>query len=142
MKPEDPAYLHHILDAISHIEKFAHNISSAEDLKDHPLERAGIERMLSIIGEAAKNVSPQLRKDAPNIPWKATAGMRDKIIHHYFGVDYEAVYETIRQDLPVLKRGIRKILDDSTARKPGTTVKKNGKAGKNLSTSRKSSRKK
>ncbi|MFZ1127466.1 DUF86 domain-containing protein [Methanoregula sp.] len=124
MRPEDPAYLHHILDAISHIEEFAKKISSAEDLKNHPLERAGIERMLSIIGEAAKNVSPQLRKDAPDIPWKATAGMRDKIIHHYFGVDYEAVYETILQDLPVLKRGIRKILEDTTAQDPGTDTKK------------------
>lgn len=124
MRPEDPVYLHHILDAISHIEEFAKKISSAEDLKNHPLERAGIERMLSIIGEAAKNVSPQLRKDAPDIPWKATAGMRDKIIHHYFGVDYEAVYETILQDLPVLKRGIRKILEDTTAQDPGTDTKK------------------
>jgi len=124
MKPEDPAYLHHILDAISHIEKFSKKITSAEELKDHPLERAGIERMLSIIGEAAKNVSPQLRKDAPDIPWKATAGMRDKLIHHYFGVDYEAVYETVRQDLPVLKRGVRKILEDTTAQDPGTNTKK------------------
>jgi len=141
MKPEDPAYLHHILDAISHIEKFSKNISSAEDLKDHPLERAGIERMLSIIGEAAKNVSPQLRKDAPDIPWKATAGMRDKIIHHYFGVDYEAVYETVRQDLPVLKQGVQKILDDSTTHKPGTNAKKNVKPGKKQDTPRNSPRK-
>jgi len=141
MKPEDPAYLHHILDAISHIEKFSKDISSAEELKDHPLERAGIERMLSIIGEAAKNVSLQLRKDAPDIPWKATAGMRDKLIHHYFGVDYEAVYETIRQDLPVLKRGIRKILDGTTSHKPDTDAKKTGKPGKNLSNSKKSPRK-
>ena len=102
---------------------FRKKISSAEELKDHPLERAGIERMLSIIGEAAKNVSPQLRKDAPDIPWKATAGMRDKLIHHYFGVDYEAVYETILQDLPVLKRGIRQILGDITAQDPGTNTK-------------------
>lgn len=141
MKPEDPAYLHHILDAISHIEKFAHNISSAEDLKDHPLKRAGIERMLSIIGEAAKNVSSQLRKDAPDIPWKATAGMRDKIIHHNFGVDYEAVYETIRQDLPVLKRGVQKILEGTTTQKPDTDAKKSGKPGKNRSNSKKSPRK-
>ena len=141
MKPEDPAYLHHILDAISHIEKFGKNISSAEELKDHPLERAGIERMLSIIGEAAKNVSPQLRKDAPDIPWKATAGMRDKLIHHYFGVDYEAVYETIRQDLPVLKRGVRKILDDSTALNRARTQRKSGRTGKNPDISRKYTRK-
>ncbi|MGB8219126.1 MAG: DUF86 domain-containing protein [Methanoregula sp.] len=120
MRPEDPAYLFHILDAISHIEEFAKNISSAEDLKDHPLERAGIERMLSIIGEAAKNVSPQLRKDTPDIPWKATAGMRDKLIHHYFGVDYEAVYETVRQDLPVLKREIQRISENTATKEPGT----------------------
>ncbi|MGA2162650.1 MAG: HepT-like ribonuclease domain-containing protein [Methanoregula sp.] len=103
---------------------FRKNISSAEELKDHPLERAGIERMLSIIGEAAKNVSPQLRKDAPDIPWKATAGMRDKLIHHYFGVDYEAVYETLRQDLLVLKRGVRKILKETSTRDPGKSAKK------------------
>jgi len=120
MKPEDPAYLLHILDAISHIEEFAQNISSAEDLREHPLERAGIERMLSIIGEAAKNVSPHVRKAAPDIPWKATAGMRDKLIHHYFGVDYEAVYETVRQDLPVLKREIRRLLADTATKRSGT----------------------
>ena len=117
------------------------NISSAEELKDHPLERAGIERMLSIIGEAAKNVSPQLRKDAPDIPWKATAGMRDKLIHHYFGVDYEAVYETIRQDLPVLKRGVRKILKETSTRDPGTDTKKTGRTGKKSGTPEKYSRK-
>lgn len=58
MTPEDPAYLHHILDAIVSIEDFSRDISSAEELRDRPLERAGIERMLTIIGEAAKNVSP------------------------------------------------------------------------------------
>ena len=110
MKPGDPVYLRHMLDAIIHIENFSRGISSASDLKDHPLERAGIERMLTIIGEAAKNLSPQLRKEFPDIPWKATAGMRDKIMHHYFGVDYEAVFETIRVDLPVLKQGIGVIL--------------------------------
>jgi uncharacterized protein with HEPN domain len=116
MKPEDPAYLHHILDAISHVEDFSKGITSASDLKDHPLERAGIERMLTIIGEAAKNLSPQLRKEFPDIPWKATAGMRDKIMHHYFGVDYEAVFETVRVDLPHLRQGISIILSDSEKR--------------------------
>jgi uncharacterized protein with HEPN domain len=50
--------------------------------------------------------------------------MRDKLIHHYFGVDYEAVYETIRQDLPVLKQGVRKILKETTTRDPGKSAKK------------------
>jgi uncharacterized protein with HEPN domain len=117
MKPEDPAYLNHILDAITHIEDFSKTISSASDLRDRPLERAGIERMLTIIGEAAKNLSPQLRKEFPGIPWKATAGMRDKIMHHYFGVDYEAVFETVRVDLPVLKQAIRTILSEERNQK-------------------------
>ena len=114
MRPTDPAYLHHMLDAINHNENFSKGITSAESLKDKPLERAGIERMLTIIGEAAKNVSASTRKEFPNIPWKATAGMRDKIMHHYFGVDYEAVFETIRVDLPVLKEGISAILSSDT----------------------------
>ena len=54
MKPEDPAYIHHMLDTIIHIENFSQRITSASELRDHPLERAGIERMLTIIGEAAK----------------------------------------------------------------------------------------
>ena len=56
---------------------------------------------------------PRMRKKFPDIPWKATAGMRDKIMHHYFGVDYEAVFETIRVDLPVLKQEISAILSDT-----------------------------
>lgn len=116
MTPEDPAYLHHILDAIVSIEDFSRDISSAEELRDRSLERAGIERMLTIIGEAAKNVSPQLREKYPEIPWKEIAGMRDKIVHHYFGVDYEAVFLTVQDDLPLLKQGILKILEEADHR--------------------------
>ena len=102
-----------------------------KDLKNHPLERAGIERMLSIIGEAAKNVSPQLRKDAPDIPWKATAGMRDKIIHHYFGVDYEAVYETILQGFTGIKaRDSGKFWKILQPRTRARIQRKNGRTGK------------
>jgi|ADurb_Oil_02_Slu_FD_contig_61_1038083_length_876_multi_2_in_0_out_0_2 uncharacterized protein with HEPN domain len=112
MTPEDPAYLHHILDAITSIEEFSEGISSAEDLRNRRLERAGIERMLTIIGEAAKKVSPELRESYPEVPWREAVGMRDKIVHHYFGVDYEAVFLTIQDDLPALKQGIQSILDE------------------------------
>lgn len=131
MKPEDPAYLHHMLDAIHHIEDFSKDIPSASALRDRPLERAGIERMLTIIGEAAKNVSPQLKRQFQKIPWKATAGMRDKIMHHYFGVDFEAVFETIRKDLPALRQDIEAILsehgDQKIAGKKSLEKKKNRK---------------
>jgi uncharacterized protein with HEPN domain len=110
MNPRDRAYLQHIHDAILQIEDFSRNLSSAKELRDRSLERAGIERMLTIIGEAAKNVSPDLKEEHPEIPWKTTAGMRDKLIHHYFGVDYEAVWETIQTDIPELKEKIGEIL--------------------------------
>jgi uncharacterized protein with HEPN domain len=113
MTPEDLAYLQHILDAILSIEEFSEGIGSAEDLRNHRLERAGIERMLTIIGEAAKMVSPELRAEHPEIPWREAAGMRDMIVHHYFGVDYEAVFLTLRDDLPILKQGIRTILSEA-----------------------------
>ncbi len=61
MTDRDAAYLHHILDATANIENFSGNITSAAELGDRPLERSAIERMLTIIGEAAKNVSPELR---------------------------------------------------------------------------------
>ena len=113
MMPEDPAYLRHILDAILSIEEFSEGIESAEDLRNRRLERAGIERMLTIIGEAAKMVSLELRAEHPEIPWRETAGMRDRIVHHYFGVDYEAVFLTLRDDLPVLKQEIQLVLNET-----------------------------
>ena len=113
MTPEDLAYLHHILDAILSIEEFSEGIGSAEDLRNRRLERAGIERMLTIIGEAAKMVSLELRAEHPEIPWREAAGMRDRIVHHYFGVDYEAVFLTLRDDLPALKREIQSILNEA-----------------------------
>ena len=114
MMPEDLAYLRHILDAIISIEEFSEGISSVEELRDRRLERAGIERMLTIIGEAAKMVSLELRAEHPEIPWREAAGMRDRIVHHYFGVDYEAVFLTLRDDLPILKQEIRAILNEAS----------------------------
>lgn len=87
-------------------------VHSADDLKKCPLERAAIERMLTIIGEAAKNISPEIRVEYAGLPWKEIAGMRDKIMHHYFGVDYEAVFETVTHDIPRLKKNILDILYD------------------------------
>ncbi len=60
-------------------------------------------RGLEIIGEAVKKVPKELRESYPDIPWKRIAGMRDKLIHEYFGVDIEVVWKTVREDIPYLK---------------------------------------
>jgi uncharacterized protein with HEPN domain len=59
-------------------------------------------RALEIIGEATKNIPESIREQYPEIPWKGFAGMRDKLIHAYFGVNLEVVWDTIQQDLPRL----------------------------------------
>jgi uncharacterized protein with HEPN domain len=69
-------------------------------------------RALEIIGEAAKQVPEGLRARYPRIPWKDVAGIRDKLIHHYFGVDVEVVWRTVRHDLPGLRTEISRVLRD------------------------------
>ena len=64
-----------------------------------------------MIGEAAKNVSPEFRADHPEIPWKGMAGLRDRLVHHYFDVDYEAVWATIVEDLPEMETQVRAALE-------------------------------
>ena len=73
--------------------------------------RDGIVRQIEIIGEATKNLSESIRKKYPEVPWKDMAGMRDKLIHHYFGVDFDSVWETAENDIPTLKTKIQKIIE-------------------------------
>lgn len=70
-----------------------------------------IVRALEIIGEAARHIPPPLRAKYPEIPWSKITGMRDKVIHDYFGVDYEVVWKTVHNDLPKLKPQVQRMLD-------------------------------
>lgn len=106
---KDSAYLHHIYDAISAIEEYTRDITREEFFEKRIIQDAVI-REFEIIGEATKNLSEELRKKYSDIPWNKVAGMRDKLIHGYFGVNLNLVWETIHNQLPVLKDDISKIL--------------------------------
>jgi uncharacterized protein with HEPN domain len=67
-------------------------------------------RQFEIIGEATKNLTEPMRNRAPQVPWKNMAGMRDKLIHQYFGVDIAAVWITAKEDLPVIQPQIMGVL--------------------------------
>ena len=107
----DEAYLRHILDAISNIENFIEGVSK-EGFLNNIEKQYAVLRGLEIIGEAAKNLSEELKAKYPQVPWKEIAGMRDKLIHQYFGVNLELVWETIKADIPKFKNQIIRVLKD------------------------------
>ena len=82
-------------------------------INDAVLSRAVV-RSLEIIGEASKRIPPDFQIKYPLIEWKVMAGMRDRLIHHYFGIDYETVYATVKNDLPHLQEWIDIILQQET----------------------------
>jgi uncharacterized protein with HEPN domain len=105
------AYLHDILDAIDKAEKFLKGLSFADFDKDEKTQFAVI-RALEIIGEATKKIPENIRSQYSDVPWREVAGMRDILIHDYFGVDTEVVWKTTHVDLPELRIQIQQILSD------------------------------
>ncbi len=109
MKRDDTVYLHHILDAISRIESYLQGVNE-EDFQANPLVQDGVIRQLGIIGEAVRQLSRSVRESYPNVAWQDIAGMRNKLIHDYLGVDLEIVWQTAKEDLPELNKQIQAIL--------------------------------
>lgn len=109
MKREFLDYLDDIVNALNKVEDFTKDMKYEEFIEDDKTTFAVI-RALEIIGEAVKKIPPSIKKQHPQIPWKDMAGMRDKLIHEYFGVKTKVVWETIKQDIPPLKPLFQRIL--------------------------------
>ncbi len=107
----DLVFLEYILKSIEAIKKFSKNIDRNE-LDLNRLKQSAIVRELEIIGEAVKNISLNLKSKYENIAWKEIVGTRDKMIHHYFGVDLDIVWNIIKKDLPILEKQIKEVKNE------------------------------
>jgi uncharacterized protein with HEPN domain len=102
-------YLQHILDEIEYLTKTVDGIEKTEFLSNETLKRAFV-RSIEVIGEAVKQVPDHIREKYSEIDWRAMAGMRDRLIHGYFGVDYEVVWDVVASKIQTLKPQIQTIL--------------------------------
>src|SRR5581483_1132814 len=102
-------YLRHILDEIRFLLDESQTLSKEAFLKDEVLKRAFI-RSLEIIGEAVRKLPQDFKRKYPQTDWRAIAGTRDKLIHNYFGVDYDIVWDIVTNKIPTLKTQIENIM--------------------------------
>jgi len=102
-------YLRHILDETAYLVSRTQGMTKDEFMRNETLKRAFV-RSLEIIGEATKNVSTELRQKYSHIDWKTMAGMRDRLIHGYFGIDYEIVWDAVINKIPLLQQEIEQII--------------------------------
>jgi len=108
MIKNDLAYIDNIIDCIRKIKEFSSGLT-LKDFKTNELVQDAIIRNIEIIGEASKKISKNTKQTYHKIPWKEIAGMRDKLIHDYLGVDVIVVWKTIHQDIPALEKLIVEI---------------------------------
>lgn len=108
------AYLHHILTETQYLIGQSQGLTKETFLGDDTRQRAFV-RSLEIIGEAAKQIPDAIRQKYSRIPWRAITGMRDRLIHAYFGVDYEIVWDAVINKIPELQREIENILKQETS---------------------------
>jgi len=102
-------YLEDIQDSIRKIEKYARG-SDFEKFSRDEQKIDAVVRNLSIIGEAVRNIPKEIKAKNPEVAWNEIKGMRNKVIHEYFGIDDEILWKTIQDDLPIFKKQITKLL--------------------------------
>ena len=113
MRRDYKLFIKDILDAIEKIEEFVTGMDF-EEFKNDDKTVSAVVRKLEIIGEATKNIPDEIRQRYPDLPWKEMAKIRDKLIHGYFVVDHQIVWNVVKKELPFLKPKIEKILQEET----------------------------
>lgn len=109
MNKDPQIFLKHILESIEWIEKDTKGMSKDDFLKNVPIQDAVVRR-IEIIGEAIRHLPSDLKKEKADVPWQDIMDMRNKIIHEYFGVDLELVWEVVKKEVPTLKDQVNEIL--------------------------------
>lgn len=101
MRPEDQIRLRHLGEAATKAVAYSEGKHRA-DLDSDELLRLALTKLVEIVGEAAKHISPEPRAAQPNVPWVAAARMRDRLIHHYFDINLDILWQTVTEELPGL----------------------------------------
>lgn len=103
-------YLRHILDEANYLVETSSTLSKDDFMRDETTKRAFV-RSLEVIGEATKNLPHEFREHHDDVDWRAIAGMRDRLIHGYFGVDYEIVWDVVENKIPDVRSIVKKLVD-------------------------------
>lgn len=104
-------YLNDILYAMSKVDEFTSGLTYEQFTEDEKTQFAVI-RAIEVIGEATKNIPDPIKTNYTSIPWRNISGMRDKLIHAYFGVDMEILWKTATKEIPIIEPQIKQILDE------------------------------
>ena len=101
MPPEDEVRLRHLVESADTAIRFVEG-RTRRDLESDEMLRLALTKLVEIVGEAAKQVTPETQADYPTVPWSAAARMRDRLVHHYFDIDLDVLWSTVLEDLPAL----------------------------------------
>ncbi|NCN38801.1 MAG: hypothetical protein COY38_00690 [Candidatus Aenigmarchaeota archaeon CG_4_10_14_0_8_um_filter_37_24] len=111
MKKDSEIFIRHILENIEKIEKHTKEVEKKKFFEKEEIQDLVI-RKLEIIGEASKNLPKEFRNHHKEVEWNKIGGLRDKLIHHYFGVDLDLIFDIVKKDLPELKKKVKDILKE------------------------------